>query len=233
MKRIFITGSTTGLGLLAGQILLKQGHEVVFHARSEKSERKEKAHYVIGDLSNPEGIRSVAEQVNSLGQFDAVIHNAGVYQSPPQEIFTVNVLAPYVISRLIKVPERMVILSSGMHLSGKVEFHSNDSTQAYCDSKLFVVMLTKWFAKKWPDSFVNAVNPGWVPTRMGGAGAPDDLMKGAETQAWLSVSHDPEALVTGKYFFHKHQEKYNPLADSMEYQEKLIAYLEKSIQQSN
>jgi hypothetical protein len=47
------------------------------------------------------------------------------------------------------------------------------------------------------------VDPGWVPTRMGGRGAPDDLSQGAETQAWLAVSDEPAARVTGEYFYHK------------------------------
>lgn len=226
MKRIFITGSTTGLGLLAGQILLKQGHEVVFHARSEKSEKKEKAQYVIGDLSTLEGMKSVAEQVNALGKFDAVIHNAGVYQSSPHEIFHVNVLAPYVLTTLIHRPERLVYLSSGLHLDGKADLTFKEPACNYNDSKLFVLMMTKYFARKWPECFVNSVNPGWVPTRMGGAGAPDDLMKGADTQAWLSVSDDKAALVSGKYFFHKKEQPYNPLADSEEAQDKLIAQLQ-------
>jgi hypothetical protein len=37
------------------------------------------------------------------------------------------------------------------------------------------------------------MDPGWVPTRMGEYGAPDDLQKGYETQVWLAVSEDGKA----------------------------------------
>ncbi|WP_408095567.1 SDR family NAD(P)-dependent oxidoreductase [Peredibacter sp. HCB2-198] len=248
MKKIFITGSTTGLGFLAGQLLLELGYEVVFHARSEKSAKEAKlklnqdAPFVIGDVSNLDEIKLVAEQANALGPFDAIIHNVGVYETNAEVItkdglrtvFAVNVLTPYLLSKLLARPERMVFVSSGMHRSG--EFNLEDPqwknrmwnyTQAYSDSKLFDVMLTKWFARKWPGTFVNAIDPGWVPTRMGGAGAPDNLMKGIETQIWLAISNDPEALVTGKYFHHKEQRKPNSLAESERNQDELVSYLEK------
>ena len=48
-------------------------------------------------------------------------------------------------------------------------------------------------ARRWPDVRSNAVDPGWVATRMGGAAAPDDLALGGETQAWLAAGEDPAA----------------------------------------
>ena len=36
MARVFISGSSTGLGLMAGQLLVEQGHRVVLHARNGK-----------------------------------------------------------------------------------------------------------------------------------------------------------------------------------------------------
>lgn len=222
--KIFITGSTTGLGLLAGQILLKEGHEVVFHARNKNSEQKEKASYVYGDLSKLSEVKSIAEQVNALGPFDSIIHNAGVYQASADDLFSVNVLAPYVLSKLITRPKRMIFLSSGMHLGGSVNIDGIKQL-SYSDSKLYDLMLAKYFARKWEGTFINAVDPGWVPTRMGGAGATDDLMEGAETQSWLAVSNDLEALVSGKYFHHKKQHKSNPQVDSIEAQDELVKYL--------
>jgi NAD(P)-dependent dehydrogenase (short-subunit alcohol dehydrogenase family) len=221
MKKIFITGSTTGLGILAGEILKKEGHEVILHARTAESKMQKGFSYVIGDLENLEEMKSVAEQANKFGPFDAVIHNAGVYVSPKETIFKVNVLAPYVLTKLMTTPERLIYLSSGMHLSGDANFKNPN----YSDSKLLVRSLTNYFARTWEKSYVNAVDPGWVPTRMGGAGAPDDLGEGAETQSWLSISNDPAALVSGKYFHHLKQHKSNPLADSIDVQEKLVSYL--------
>lgn len=229
MKKIFITGSTTGLGFLAGNMLLEKGHQVVFHARSEKSAQDAKkklgkdVSFVIGDVSNIAGIKSIAEQAKALGPFDAIIHNVGVYESDAKTMFTVNVLTPYILSTMLQRPERMVFLSSGMHTSGEINLEDPN----YSDSKLFVNMLTKYFSRKWPGTYINAVDPGWVPTRMGGDGAPGDLMKGAETQVWLAISNDPEALVTGKYFHHKEQRKSNSLADSERNQDELVSYLGK------
>lgn len=223
--KILITGSTTGLGLLAGKLLLKQGHDVVLHARNKNSAITEKVPYVFGDLSKPYELKSLASQINEHGQFDAIIQNAGVYTSPAEEIFNVNVLAPYKLSTLVKRPTRMIYLSSGMHLGGHVNLN-NIRNLSYSDSKLYVLMLSKYFARHWKDSFVNSVDPGWVPTRMGGSSAPDDLQKGAETQCWLSVSNDPSALVSGKYFHHREEKKSNPEADSTDSQDQLVEYLE-------
>lgn len=222
-KKILITGSTTGLGLIAGELILKQAHEVVFHARSKSSKMNPDYKYVFGDLSKLEEVKSVAEQANAMGTFDAVIHNAGVYTSAPEELFNVNVVAPFVITSLMNPVERTIILSSGLQSGGSMNL--NPKKCNYSDTKMFVVMMAKWFAKKRPDAYFNTVNPGWVPTRMGGSGAPDDLVQGAETQVWLATSNDPAALVSGKYFFHKEQQKPNPLVDSEENQKKLIEFL--------
>jgi NAD(P)-dependent dehydrogenase (short-subunit alcohol dehydrogenase family) len=227
MKKIFITGSTTGLGLLAGQLLMKQGHSVILHARSDKSSMTEKVPYVIGDISNIDCVKSVAEQVNASGPLDVIIHNAGVYTAGSEELFNVNVLAPYLLTTLLPKPERIVFLSSGMHLGGHVNLLPDHCS--YSDTKLYDLMLAKYFARKWPDTFINAVDPGWVPTRMGGPGAPDSLLQGAETQAWLAVSDESAALVSGKYFHHKKQHKSHPEADSEEAQNKLITYLENRV----
>jgi nucleoside-diphosphate-sugar epimerase len=82
MSRIFISGSSTGLGLMTAELLSSQGHNVVIHARN--ANRAEDAlrslpaaeAVVIGDLETIAGTTSVAAQVNALGRFDAVIHNA-------------------------------------------------------------------------------------------------------------------------------------------------------------
>lgn len=223
-KRILITGSTTGLGLISGEMLLKQGHDVVFHARSKTSKTNKDFKYLYGDLSKIDEVRSVVDQANSMDPFDAVIHNAGVYTATSEELFAVNVVAPYLMTKTMNPCDRHIYLSSGMHLSGTMNLDPHKCS--YSDSKLFVLMIAKWFAKLWPDRLMNAVDPGWVPTRMGGAGAPDDLNQGAETQSWLAVSTDPSALVSGKYFHHLKQNKSNPIADESAAQEKLISYLE-------
>lgn len=231
MARIFITGSADGLGHLAAKALIAQGHQVVLHARNaergrEASKKNPDAESVlIADLTNLEATRSLAHELNSLGAFDAVIHNAGVYRASPKEILAVNTVAPYVLTCLIQPPKRLIYLSSGMHLQGRANldgFRTDGSGITYSDSKLHVLMLCKAVARKWPEVYANALDPGWVPTRMGGRGAPDDLQKGYETQVWLAVSNDEKAKVSGRYFFHQKERPHNPEADDILLQERLL-----------
>ena len=83
-------------------------------------------------------------------------------------------------------------------------------------------MLCKAVARKWPEVYSNAVNPGWVPTKMGGRAAPDDLKKGYETQVWLAVSNDEKAKVSGHFFYHQKQMRSNPEADDVQLQERFL-----------
>ena len=176
------------------------------------------------DLGDILETKQLAVKVNALGKFDAVIHNAGVYQAPAQEILKVNTLAPYILTCLIERPRRLIYLSSGMHLGGSAKLENLDTKRVtYSDSKLHVLMLCMAVAREWPEVYANAVDPGWVPTRMGGRGAPDDLQKGYETQAWLAVSDDEKALVTGRYFHHKKEAAHNPAADDVQLQDRLLS----------
>ena len=236
MARIFITGSSDGLGSMSAKLLVAQGHEVVLHARNvergkqalEKVPGAEKV--LIADLSSIEETKKLAAEVNAIGHFDAVIHNAGVYQVPNKLIFAVNTLAPYLLTCMIKRPERLVYLSSGLHLQGDPGlkgFSHVTSRYNYSDSKLHIVMLSMAVARKWPGVYSNSVNPGWVPTKMGGSGAPDNLEKGAETQSWLAVSNDKEAKVSGRYFYHMRENHFLPEANDPVFQEKFLLLCEK------
>lgn len=235
MARIFITGSAGGLGQLAAELLIEKGHKVVLHARSVKRARdtQKKVHgaeeILTGNLSNIEETVKLADQVNALGTFDAVIHNAGVYRASAKEIFSVNTLAPYILTCLIQKPERLIYLSSGMHSYGhaKLEYIKSDISRiTYSDSKLHNVILCLAAARKWPGIYSNAVDPGWVPTKMGGSGAPDNLQKGYETQVWLAVSSDEKAKVTGKYFYHQKERNCNPEAADVILQNKFLELCE-------
>lgn len=232
MSKIFITGSSDGLGFLTAKQLLSEGHEVVLHSRNEnrKKELAEKipdSEILVADLSDLNETISLAEKVNALGKFDAVIHNAGVYNTNAETIFNVNVLAPYVLTSLIEIPKQLVYLSSDMHFSGNFsEEKIRRKTINYSDSKLLVTMLMKAVARKNPEVFVNAVDPGWVPTKMGGKNAPDDLNEGFQTQIWLTTSFEKEAQISGKYFFHKQQKTPNPQSENLDFQERLIEICE-------
>lgn len=247
MSRVLITGSSDGLGLLAAQRLLAAGHEVILHARNRGRARDAqpaapKAHgVVVGDLESVAETRALADQANRLGPFDAVIHNAGVGNRERrietvdglEHIFAVNVLAPYLLTALISAPQRLVYLSSGMHRYAEPDFTDLqwkrrrwNGSQAYSDSKLFDAALAFAIARRWPATLSNAVDPGWVATKMGGPGAPDDLGRGSETQAWLAVSQDPAALVSGAYFYHKKQQESHPAARDVTVQDRLLAACE-------
>ena len=160
---------------------------------------------------------------------DAVIHNAGIYREPNRgptpdghaKVLAVNVLAPYMLTQLIERPDRLIYLSSSMHYGGEASLRDVDWTerrwdtnQAYSDSKLFITALAIALAKRWPKVLSSAVDPGWVPTKMGGAGAPDDLEEGHLTQTWLAVSDEPAAKVSGAYWHHRKQRK--PAADALD-----------------
>ncbi|MBX2898578.1 MAG: SDR family NAD(P)-dependent oxidoreductase [Cyclobacteriaceae bacterium] len=234
MARVFITGSADGLGQLSGQLLIKQGHNVVLHARDEARAKDALAKtpgaeaVVTGELSDIADTIALAKKVNDLGAFDAIIHNAGVYTAPAKQIFTINTVAPYVLTCLITKPKRLIYLSSGLHKQGTVNLNGLAQEHiSYSDSKLYVLMLAKILARKWPAVYANAVDPGWVPTKMGGKNAPDNLQKGYETQAWLAVSEDEAVKVSGRYFFHQKEKPYNSLADDEVVQEKFLALMEK------
>jgi NAD(P)-dependent dehydrogenase (short-subunit alcohol dehydrogenase family) len=244
MARVLITGSTDGLGLSAAQLLADDGHQVTLHARNEK--RADDARralpaaeaVVVGDLSSIAEMRSVAEQANALGTFDAVIHNAGIGYRESRKIetvdglshlFAINVLAPYLLTALITPPKRLVYLSSGMHRGGNpdlgdLQWSSRrwNGSQAYSDSKLFDLVLAFGIARRWPAVLSNALEPGWVATKMGGPGAPDDLELARVTQAWLAVSDDPAGRVTGKYFRYQREISTHPAAHSLDVQDGLL-----------
>jgi NAD(P)-dependent dehydrogenase (short-subunit alcohol dehydrogenase family) len=223
-RRVFVTGSSTGLGRATVLALLDAGHHVVAHARNRQRAADmadlsgRGATIVVGDLSIRAGVLAVAEQVNAIGRMDAVVHNAGVYVNRARietvdghaHVLAVNVLAPYLLTATVERPNRLIYLSSGMHRDGDAELDDLDwrlrrwnGVQAYCDSKLLVTTLSAAIARRWPPTRSNAVDPGWVPTRMGGAGAPDDLTLGHVTQTWLATADGPAADVTGRYWFHQ------------------------------
>ena len=242
MSTVFITGSADGLGAMAARRLVAGGHEVVLHARSPR--RAQEAMRAVpgaaaalhGDLSSIEQIRAVAEQANGHGTFDAVIHNAGVGYREPRRIetvdglshlFAINVLAPYLLTSLMALPKRLVYLSSGMHRGGDPSTGDLQwsrrrwrGAQAYSDSKLWDTVLAFAVARLHPELLSNAVEPGWVATKMGGAGAPDDLAQGDETQVWLAVSDTAQA--TGRLFYHLHPIDASPAASDVDVQDRLL-----------
>jgi NAD(P)-dependent dehydrogenase (short-subunit alcohol dehydrogenase family) len=243
VPRIFITGSTDGLGRAAAGVLMGEGHDVVLHARSRDRAAvlgdlaADAAGVVIGDLSSAAETREVAGQVNKIGRMDAVIHNAGIYLEPSRattaeghaKTLAVNTLAPYLLTALIGRPDRLIYLSSGLHRAGAGSLRDIDWTerrwnaaQAYSESKLHVTALALTLARVWPDVLSNAVDPGWVPTKMGGPAATGDLELGYLTQTWLAVSDDAAATVSGGYWYHRQRQAPAPQARDQAFQDQLM-----------
>lgn len=249
MSRIFISGSSTGLGLMAAALLSEQGHSVVLHARNAERARAALAELpqaeavVTGDVLTIAGTRELAKQVNDLGRFDAVIHNVAVgYQEPRRietadglpHVFAANSLAPFILTALMTKPSRLIYLSSALHRNARANLddlawskRAWDGTAAYSESKLHNALLAFAIARRWKDVLSNALEPGWVPTRMGGGAATDDLSQGHVTQAWLAVSEEPLALTNGGYFYHKQPREPNPEALDIDLQDRLIEACER------
>jgi len=248
VARIFITGSADGLGQLAARRLVALGHEVVLHGRNR--DRAQQALRAVpgartaleGDLASIQQMRELAAQANAAGPFHAVIHNAGVYRPGAasretvdglDDVFAVNALAPYLLTALIEIPRRLIYLTSGLHQGGDSDLRDLqwrqrrfNGFQAYANSKLFDVVLAFAVARLWPHVLSNAVDPGWAPTKMGGASAPGDLEQGAATQVWLAVSEDPGAKVSGRYFYRKRAQHAHPAASDVSIQEAFLAACE-------
>jgi NAD(P)-dependent dehydrogenase (short-subunit alcohol dehydrogenase family) len=243
VPRIFITGSTDGLGRAAAGALMGEGHDVVLHARTRERAAAlsdlapDAAGVVIGDLSSAAETREVAGQVNQIGRMDAVIHNAGVYLESSRgttaeghaKTLAVNTLAPYMLTALIDRPNRLIYLSSGLHHAGAGSLGDIDWTsrswnaaRAYSESKLHVTALALTLARAWPEVLSNAVDPGWVPTKMGGPHATGDLQMGYLTQTWLAVSNTAGATVSGGYWYHRQRQAPAPEARDPAFQDQLM-----------
>jgi NAD(P)-dependent dehydrogenase (short-subunit alcohol dehydrogenase family) len=233
VSRILVTGSADGLGRLAADALLSAGHDVVVHARNR--ERAETltplidrgADLVTGDFADRDAVRRIADELDQAEPLDAVIHNAGVWSG--RAVMPVNIVAPYLLTALLPGPRRLVYLSSGSHFGGRpslagVDWHGRDAG-SYADSKLFVTTLAAAVARLRPDVLSNAVDPGWVPTRMGGRGAPDDLELGHRTQEWLATGDDPEALTSGGYWYHQQRQQPHRAVHDESFQDRLLAAL--------
>lgn len=244
MASVFVTGSSAGIGQETARQLIKAGHRVVLHARDDRRAKDaaaavpEAAGVAVGDLSVIASIRKAAEEANDLGPYDAIIHNAGVgsaaarHRTPDntERIFAVNVLGPYLLTALMPLPQRLVYLSSGLQASGRVnlddlnwERRPWNGSQAYCDSKLYDAMLAFAMARRFEELRSNAVDPGWIKTRMGGRAATHELPVGADTQVWLATSDEPAALVTGRFFKWRRDQRANPQAYDTGLQDALLA----------
>ncbi len=231
--RILVTGSADGLGRAAADALLSAGNDVVVHARNEDRAAvldplvNRGADMVVGDFSDREAVRRIAAELIGRDPLDAVIHNAGVWSG--RAVMPVNIIAPYLLTALLHGPQRHVYVSSGSHFAGRPSLAGVDwqgrTSGSYSESKLFVTTLAVALARLHPELLSNAVDPGWVPTKMGGPGAPDNLDLGHQTQEWLATSDQPEALTTGGYWYHRQRQQPHSAVNDRAFQDQLLQAL--------
>jgi NAD(P)-dependent dehydrogenase (short-subunit alcohol dehydrogenase family) len=106
-----------------------------------------------------------------------------------------------------------------------VDWTGERETRSYSDAKLFVTTLMAAVAELRPDVIAHAVDPGWVPTKMGGPGASDDLALAHVTQAWLATTDESEALVSGRYWHHRRTQEPHPAVHDEAFQNELLSSL--------
>ncbi|HEY0692245.1 MAG TPA: SDR family NAD(P)-dependent oxidoreductase [Kribbella sp.] len=244
MARIFVTGSTDGVGLATARALVADGHTVAAHARTARraDEVRDQLSGVesilIADLASQSETIELAEQVNARGRCDAVIHNAGIGSKESradtvdgrEHVVAINAIAPYILTALITAPQRLIYVTSGQHLNGTPNVDDIDwvgrewnPLQAYADSKLLESTVAYAVARLWPDVITNTMEPGWVPTKMANYDAPDDLALAHVTQVWLAASNDPEVLRSGGYYYHQRLQPANPIVVDIEFQESVLS----------
>jgi NAD(P)-dependent dehydrogenase (short-subunit alcohol dehydrogenase family) len=233
VSRILVTGSADGLGRLTAGSLLSAGHDVIVHARNQDRAVtldplvNRGADLIVADFTDRDAVRRVAAELSDRPLLDAVIHNVGVWSGPA--VMPVNIVAPYLLTALLPLPRRLIYLSSSSHFGGRPSLDGVDwtgrSAGSYSDSKLFVTTLAAAIARLRSEVLSNSVDPGWVPTRMGGASAPDDLELGHRTQEWLAVSEEPEATTSGGYWHHQQRQQPHPAAVDTTFQARLLQTL--------
>lgn len=243
MSRVFITGSSDGIGQAAAKILADQGHSVVLHARNadraaSTRQAVPKAEAVlVGDLRSISETKKLAQEANALGHgpFDAIIHNAGIgYGSTSSReitadkisaVFSVNTLAPYILTCLMDKPKsRLLYMSSDSHYGGDESLRNVTQSHSYGDSKLHDVMLSNAFARRWGDELqVVSMHPGWVRTKMGGSMAPGGMDKPAKALAdWAVGQGKLASLKSGSFFTTSGQASAHPGAGNVSKQEELL-----------
>ncbi|KAL4806058.1 hypothetical protein BDV18DRAFT_168426 [Aspergillus unguis] len=240
MTRIFITGSSDGIGQAAAKLLAQQGHSVVLHARN--ADRAASAHkavpdaerVLVGDLSSISETKKLADEANKSGRFDTVIHNAGIGYggTSSQEItkdnisavFAVNTLAPYILTCSMQRPtERLLFMSSDSHYGGDDSLKNCTQSHSYGSSKLHNNMLANAFARRWDDIQVISMHPGWVRTKMGGSMAPGAMDKPAKALAEWAAGKGPLASVnSGTFVTTRGEESAHPGAGKVDKQEELL-----------
>ena len=238
MSRIFITGSSDGIGLSAAKLLSEQGHTVVLHARNaDRASTTQKAipsaKVLIGDLRSISETKKLGQEANALGPYDSIIHNAGIGFGATSSreitsegisaVFAVNTLAPYILTCIMNRPKRLLYMSSDSHYGGDNSLRNLKTSHSYGDSKLHDMMLANAFARRWDGTQVVSMHPGWVRTKMGGSMAPGGIGEPTKALAeWAAGEGKLAKLRTGCFFSPRGEERPDEAAADVEKQEELL-----------
>ncbi len=221
-KVILVTGSNKGIGYETVRQLAFMGQHVFISGRDEKSLRAAHKSFremgleigaLMMDVSDPESIAKAAEAFGESGlELDVLINNAAILnkddssllknaQEMNEAVIRTNCWGPLNVIRAflpyMSRPGRIInISSSGGSMSDPVGGWS----PAYCTSKSMLNALTRQLAHELEGEgiSVNAVDPGWVRTSMGGESAPRNVEQGAACQVWLAMEAGDE--LTGHFF---------------------------------
>lgn len=251
---VLVTGATAGIGQELARRLLEQGTRVVVHGRSPQRaaaavERIGGGEVAVADLASFAQVRALVDDVaGRFGELQGLVNNAGIgyNTAPPRGQWTedgheptwqVNFLSAFLLTMglqdsLAAGRGRVVHMSSGVHASGSVDLEQPDEPRhasPYAQSKIALVMLAREQGERWRDLGVdvNACSPGWIATKMGGAGG-GSLAAGVDTPLWLLTA--PElAGTTGRYFYQRHEERPNPQVEDADARRRLWDLAERSV----
>jgi NAD(P)-dependent dehydrogenase (short-subunit alcohol dehydrogenase family) len=243
-KSALVTGATSGIGLVTARELARMGARVTIIGRSQEklaaavrdilAETGQEVETIQSDLSVKTGVREAAAAFLSRNRsLHILVNNAGAYFARREvtadgyeKTFALNHLAYFHLTLLLEpvlrrsAPARIVNVSSGAHLGGRIDFNDLHNLRryagfgAYSQSKLANIYFTYEHSRRLEGSGVsaNCLHPGFVATNFGKSNggffkpvfALLQMMaltpeKGAQTSIYLASSPDVEG-VTGKYY---------------------------------